>query len=42
MLQDRLTDLAILSIERDEFNSIDYDMIVDEFADAKSRKVILW
>ena len=42
MSQDRLIDLTILSIriERDTFNSIDYNMIVDEFVDAKPRKVI--
>ena len=42
MLQDRLTDLVILSIEKDTFNSVDYDMIVDEFVDAKWRKAIFW
>ena len=42
MSQDRLADLEILSIESYKFISVDYDMIVDEFADAKSRKVIFW
>ena len=42
MSQDRLTYIAFLSIERDKFNSIDYDMIVDEFAEEKSRESIFW
>lgn len=41
MKQDRLSDLAILSIEKEMFESIDYDTIIDKFADMKARKVTL-
>ena len=41
MKQDRLSDLAILSIEKATFESIDYSTIIDRFAENKTRKVIL-
>jgi len=41
MKQDRLSDLAILSIENSTFNSINYDTIIDKFAENKARKVML-
>lgn len=39
MSQQRLTDLAMLTIEKDIANSLDYDDIIDNFAKEKSRKV---
>lgn len=41
MSQNRTSDLALLSIERDMFNSIDFDDVIDQFAEDKSRKVDL-
>lgn len=38
MNQDRLNSLAIVSIENDVAESIDYDVIIDEFASMKARK----
>ena len=41
MGQQRLVDLAILSIERETLESTDLDDIIDKFASAKARKVKL-
>jgi hypothetical protein len=41
MKQERLSDLALLSIEKAMFDSIDYSTIIDRFADNKARRVIL-
>lgn len=41
MNQDRLNSLAIVSIENDVAESIDYDVIIDEFASMKARKIKL-
>ncbi|KAL5517613.1 hypothetical protein EMCRGX_G003195 [Ephydatia muelleri] len=38
MAQERLGNLAILSIEKEVFNSVDFDQIIDQFAEKKSRK----
>ena len=32
MAQERLGNLAILSIEKEVFNSVDFDQIIDQFA----------
>ena len=37
--QERLTNLAILSIEKQAFNLINFNDIIDQFADKKARKV---
>ena len=39
MSQERLTNLAILSIEKQKFNLINYNDKLDQFADKKARKV---
>lgn len=41
MLQSRLNGLAIISIENEIANSLDYDDIIEEFATAKARKMNL-
>ena len=41
MTQERLTNLAILSIERDVARTLDYSSLIDTFASAKARKVNL-
>lgn len=41
MSQGRLNELSIISIERETTNSIDYDEIIEEFANAKTRKKTL-
>ena len=41
MGQQRLVDLAILSIERETLESTDFDDIIDKFASAKARKIKL-
>lgn len=41
MGQDRLSDLALLSIERNELEKCDFDEVIDEFATVKSRKINL-
>ncbi len=41
MSQTRLTDLAILSIEREIADAIDFDEIIHEFANRKARKINL-
>lgn len=38
MLQERLSNLAIISIEKDVAKSLNYDDIIDEFALLKARK----
>lgn len=39
MGQDRLSDLALLSVEREEVEKIDFNSIIDAFAAAKARKI---
>jgi hypothetical protein len=39
MTQERLTDLAILSIEKTTFELINFDDIIDQFAERKARKI---
>lgn len=39
MLQDHLSDLAIISIERDLCENIDYNDIIEKFAEIKARKI---
>lgn len=41
MHQERLNNLAMLSIENDIGQSLNYDDVIDSFAAAKSRKVML-
>ncbi|XP_053158016.1 uncharacterized protein LOC128347425 isoform X2 [Hemicordylus capensis] len=41
MGQDRLCDLALLSVEREETEKTDFDHIIDQFASVKGRKVQL-
>ena len=41
MLQDRLVDLARLSIEHELANSINFDILIQNFARRKARKVPL-
>lgn len=38
MLQERLSNLAIISIEQDVAKTLNYDQIIDEFAHLKARK----
>jgi hypothetical protein len=39
MSQDRLTNLAILSIEKEVTKTIDFDVIIDQFASRKCRRI---
>ncbi|KAL4088902.1 hypothetical protein QTP88_023985 [Uroleucon formosanum] len=39
MVQERLSDLAIISIERDLCENIDYKDIIEKFAEIKARKI---
>ena len=39
MSQERLSNLAILSVEKDTFDSVNFDAIIDQFAERKARKV---
>jgi len=39
MGQDRLSDLALLSVERETLEKIDFDNVIDQFATIKSRKI---
>ena len=39
MGQQRLCDLAILSIEKEETDTVDYESMIDQFATQKARKV---
>ena len=41
MNHERLCDLALLSIERDETKKTNFDQIIDEFASRKAQKVLL-
>ena len=41
MNQDRLTNLSILSIENDLAHNINFDSVIDEFADKKARRINL-
>ena len=41
MCQERLSNLAILSVEKDTFNSINFDSIIDQFAKKKARKATI-
>ena len=41
MSQERLCDLVLLSIERDETKKTNFDKIIDESASRKARKVLL-
>ncbi|XP_072172633.1 zinc finger MYM-type protein 1-like [Diadema setosum] len=41
MGQDRLCDLALLSVEREETEKIDFEQIIDRFAAEKARKIRL-
>ncbi|MFZ2539785.1 MAG: hAT transposon family protein [Oscillospiraceae bacterium] len=41
MTQDRLTSLALLSIEKDVAQTLDYGNIISNFASVKARKVFL-
>ena len=41
MGQSRLCDLALLSIEREMTEEIDFDNIIKQFASAKARKINL-
>ena len=40
MGQNRLTDLALLSVEREMLENINFDAIIDKFAAAKPEKLI--
>ena len=42
MTQERLSDLGLLSIEKERFKDIDGNAIVRDFANAKARKVAFW
>ena len=41
MGQDRLSNLALLSIERETLNAINFDNVIDQFASVKARKINL-
>ena len=41
MGQDRLSDLALLSVERETLEKTDFDDVIDKFATVKSRKINL-
>ena len=41
MGQDRLSDLALLSVKRETLEKIDFDDVIDQFATVKSRKINL-
>jgi hypothetical protein len=40
MGQDRLTDLALLSVEREMLETINFDAIIDKFAAKRPEKLI--
>lgn len=43
MGQYRLCDLALLSVEKETFEKIDFDVIIDKFAGMKARKInLVW
>ena len=39
MGQDRLSDLALLSVEREVLEQMDFDDIINQFAAVKARKI---
>ena len=39
--QDRLSSLAILSVERETLDCIDFDDVIDQFSSVKARKINL-
>ena len=39
MCLERLSNLAILSVEKETFDSANFDVIIDQFAERKARKV---
>lgn len=39
--QERLTNMSIISIEKDVAKTLNYDDIIDVFANEKARKIIL-
>ena len=41
MSQTRLSNLAILSIENDQLDELDFDEVINEFAALKARRVPL-
>ena len=41
MEQDRLSDLALLSIERETVEQINFDQVIDKFAAVKARNAVL-
>jgi len=41
MSQTRLTDLAVLSIERELADGLNFDSVINNFAERKARKVCL-
>ncbi|CAN7942344.1 unnamed protein product [Ixodes pacificus] len=41
MGQDRISDLALLSVERGETEKTNFDVIIEQFASSKARKVLL-
>ena len=41
MGQSRLSDLALLSVEREVLDKINFDNVIDQFATAKARKIDL-
>ena len=41
MGQDRLSDLALLSVEKETAEKIDFDDIINKFASMKARKINL-
>ena len=41
MGQDRLSDLALLSVEKETLEKTDFDDVIDKFATVKSRKINL-
>ncbi len=41
MGQDRLSDLALLSVEKETFETIDFNVVIDRFAGMKARKINL-
>ena len=42
MGQERISDLALLSIENRTAENIDFDDLIDQFASLKTRQVSLW
>ena len=41
MVQERLSSTVILSIETEIASKLDYDEVIDKFADTKARKINL-